>query len=518
MSEKSKIIYITTPIYYINASPHIGHSYTTIAADVLARYYKLKNQQVFFLTGTDEHGQKIEEAAKASGKQPQQFADEIVEQYKDLWVKLGINYDKFIRTTDEQHKKTVQKIFEIMFANGDIYKGEYTGLYCVPCETYFLETELADRDNKICPDCGRPLKLVSEEAYFFRLSKYQDKLLKYFDENSEFMEPVFRAKEMINFIKTGLKDLCVTRTAVFWGISVPMDTKHSVYVWFDALINYISAIGYLDFIDGQNKNNNFNEIWPADIHFVGKEIYKFHTIIWPAILFSLNLPLPKKVFGHGWWTFEGEKMSKSKGNVIDPQKVISDYGKDTLRFFVMREIQFGNDGDFCMQNLFQTYNSELANELGNLFSRTLKMLEKYCDGVVPKVEIEKNILSEKADEVIAEYQLAMEKIDFSGALNRTWELIRLSNKYIEDEAPWKIAKNSDDKEKLEKVLFNIIASMRVIAVLVLPFIPDSSAAMFKQLGIEKPEMGAENFVKWNEMPQNIKIGEITVLFPRKENE
>ena len=280
------------------------------------------------------------------------------------------------------------------------------------------------------------------------------------------------------------------------------------------MINYISAIGYLDFING--KSNDFNKVWPADIHFVGKEIYKFHTIIWPAILFSLGLPLPKKVFGHGWWTYEGEKMSKSKGNVIDPNKVIAEFGKDTLRFFVLREIPFGNDGDFCMHNLLDRYNGELANELGNLFSRTLKMLEKYCDGIVPKVIIEKNILSEKADEVIAEYELSMEKIDFSRALNKTWELIRLANKYIEDEAPWKLAKNPDDKEKLEKVLFNIIATMRVIAFFVLPFIPDSSAKMFVQLGIDQPNSDDKNFINWDEMPQNIKTGETTVLFPRKE--
>jgi len=510
----NKTIYITTPIYYINASPHIGHSYTTIAADVISRFYKLKKQNVFFLTGTDEHGQKIEEAAKESGKEPKEFADDIVNKYKNLWIDLGIDYDDFIRTTDEKHKKTVQKIFEIMHEKGDIYKGEYTGLYCVPCETYFLETELTDKNIKICPDCGRELKIVSEEAYFFRLSKYEKKLLEYYESNPEFLSPTFRSKEMINFIKTGLKDLCVTRTAVSWGIPVPMDPKHSVYVWFDALINYISAIGYLDFVEG--KNNNFNEIWPADIHFVGKEIYKFHTIIWPAILFSLDLPLPKKVFGHGWWTFEGEKMSKSKGNIIDPHQVINEYGKDTLRFFVLREIQFGNDGDFCMKNLFETYNSELANELGNLFSRTLKMLNKYCDGIVPEVSIEKNILKDKSTEVIKEYNLAMQKIDFSKALNNIWELIRLANKYIEDEAPWQIAKNPDDKQKLDNVLFNIIASMRIITYLLIPFMPDSCSKMLEQLGLDIPNIDSQTLIKWEDMPQNIKVGESTVLFPRKQ--
>lgn len=512
----NKTIFITTPIYYINASPHIGHSYTTIAADVLVKYFKLKNKKVFFLTGTDEHGQKIEEAAKTAGKDIKQFADEVSSKYKHLWEKLGIHYDKFIRTTDEDHKKTVQKIFTILLEKGDIYKGEYSGLYCIPCETYFLETDLANREEKICPDCSRELKMISEESYFFRLSKYENMLLDYFESNQSFLSPDFRSKEMINFIKGGLKDLSITRKDLKWGVAVPFDSNHSIYVWFDALINYISAIGYADFLD--SKSSDFSNIWPADIHFVGKEIYKFHTIIWPSILFSLNLPLPKKVFGHGWWTFEGEKMSKSKGNVIDPLAVISEFGRDTLRFFLLKEIPFGNDGDFCMKNLFDRYNGELANELGNLFSRTLKMVEKYSNGVIPDVKITPNILLEKSNNVVKEYAESMENIDFSKALTKVWELIRLANKYIEDEAPWKVAKDSSQKLKLESILFNVVATMRVVAILLYPFMPDSCIVMANQLGLNPDELfkGNDKIASWEEMPNNIKIGEITVIFPRKE--
>ncbi len=507
-------IYITTPLYYINASPHIGHSYTTIAADVLARYYKLKNKDVFLMTGTDEHGQKIEEAAITAKKNPKDFADEVVEKYKTLWAKLDINYDKFIRTTDDEHQKTVQKIIEIMFEKGDIYKGEYSGWYCTPCETYFLETELADKNQKICPDCSRELKLISEEAFFFKLSKYSDDLLKYFESNKDFLSPNFRAKEMLNFIKNGLKDLCITRAFLEWGIPFPLDKKYSVYVWFDALINYISGIGFLDFANG--KNDNFKNIWPCDVHFVGKEIYKFHTVIWPAMLLSLGLELPKKVFGHGWWTFEGEKMSKSRGNVIDPNDVIAKFGKDALRFFVLREVPFGTDGDFCMSSFVEKYNNELANELGNLFSRTLKMLEKYTGGIVPEVKITQNILREKANETKIFYDENMQNIDFFKALAKIWELIRVANKYIEDEAPWKLAKNEADKPKLDEVLFNVLATMRLITLFLQPFMPESAKKMLQQLGIdETPETLKKNaMLNWEDLEQNARIGEITILFPR----
>ncbi|MCP3659239.1 MAG: methionine--tRNA ligase [Bacteroidetes bacterium] len=500
-----KKIYITTPLYYINASPHIGHAYTTIAADVYARYFKLRGKDVFFLTGTDEHGQKIEEAAKEAGKAPKDFADEVVEKYQDLWEHLKIEYNKFIRTTDDEHKKTVQKIIENMYEKGDIYKGEYEGLYCIPCESFCLETDLLDKDSKLCPDCGREIQVVKEESYFFKLSKYADKLLNHFNQNPDFLAPKFRASEMINFIKGGLKDLSISRTAVDWGIKFPLNNEHSVYVWFDALINYVSGVGYL------GDKALFNNTWPCDLHFVGKEIYKFHTIIWSAMLLSLDLQLPKKVFGHGWWTFEGEKMSKSKGNVVDPYKVIDDYGADALRFFVLREVPFGNDGDFCMHNFTEKYNNELANELGNLFSRSLKMVSKYCNHKVPVVEIKENILKEKSQEVINEFEREIEAVHFSKALNKLWELVRFTNKYIEDEAPWKLAKDDLNAVYLEEVLFNILATMRVIALLVSPFMPESSDRMLRQLGITEDK---HIDILWKELPQNISIGEISVLFPK----
>jgi methionyl-tRNA synthetase len=513
--DSAKKFYITTPIYYINAQPHIGHAYTTIASDVLARYYRLSGKEVFFLTGTDEHGQKVEESAKKNGKNPKEFADEVVEKYKKLWKDLDITYDGFIRTTDKKHEDTVQKIVNILFEKGDIYKGQYEGLYCVPCESYFLETDLADKTKKICPDCGRELKIVKEDSYFFKLSKYQDDLLKYFSDNEYFLSPSFRAKEMINIIKSGLKDLCITRNSVEWGIKNPIDNTQTIYVWFDALINYISAINFLEF--SEKKDNNFLEFWPADIHFVGKEIYKFHTLIWPALLLGLGLELPKKVFGHGWWTFEGEKMSKSKGNAIDPYKIIDTFGKDVLRYFLLREVPFGIDGDFSKNSLIDKYNGELANEIGNLFSRTLKMLEKYCDGVVPEIDIETNILKEKSEEVINEYKIAIENIDFFKAINKILELVKTSNKYIEDEAPWKLAKLQDpgDDIKLKKVLFNILASMRIVAVLINPIMPEISLKMIKQLGLND-NLFDISFLKWNDMPKDLKVGEIQVLFPRYE--
>jgi methionyl-tRNA synthetase len=504
-----KNIFITTPIYYVNSVPHIGHAYTTIASDVYARYFRNNKKNVFFLTGTDEHGQKIEEAAKKSGQNPKAFTDEITALYKNLWKSLNISYDGFIRTSDDIHKKTVQKIFSTMYEKGDIYKGKYEGLYCVTCENYCLETSLKDKNEKICPDCSKPLSIISEEVYFFKLSKYQNELLKYYEMHPQFLAPESRAKEMINFIKNGLNDLCVSRKNVDWGIKVPFDDTQCVYVWFDALINYISSIGYLDFIE--NKNQKFLENWPSDIHFVGKEIFKFHTIIWPAILLSLNLEIPKKVFGHGWWTVEGKKMSKSIGNVIDPHTITNEYGVDSLRYFLLREIPFGNDGDFSMNNFISRYNSELANDLGNLLSRTCAMIEKYFNKTITDITIKENILQSKTNECVIEYKKNIESIDFYKTLIDIWAVINEANKYIEDTAPWKLAKDENKKDELKNVLINLFSTLRIIIFLIDPFMPETSQKMIKQLGLNFENLD----YNWNNIPKTINITEKITLFPKQ---
>lgn len=520
--QNEKTIFITTPIYYVNDVPHIGHAYTTIAADVYARYWRNKNKSVFLLTGTDEHGQKIEEYAAKAGKQPKEFTDEIVAQYKRVWQMLNISNDGFIRTTDAVHEKTVQRIFEMMYAKGDIYKGSYKGWYCVPCESYFLGTELKEHagvknsdgngDGFVCPDCGRPLSLVEEDAYFFRLSKYQNDICKHYENNPSFLAPQIRKNEMINFVKSGLKDLCVSRSAVRWGIPVPWDPRHSIYVWFDALINYISAIGYLDFLDG--KNNAFATTWPADVHFVGKEIFKFHSVIWPAMLMSLGLPIPHTVFGHGWWTAQGEKMSKSKGNMIDPCAITAEFGTDALRYFLLREVPFGVDGDFSMHQLVVRYNAELANDVGNLVSRTLTMVHKYCNGKIPDdVRCEANVLWEKSNSTREAYTRAMESFAFSDALEAVNQLVRTANKYIEDSAPWKLAKdttNPDATKQLHCVLFNLCATLRCVAYWLQPVMPTAAARITQLLGLDHSDD------QWDAMPRGGVIEQPSPLFPRKE--
>ncbi|MFH1715019.1 MAG: methionine--tRNA ligase [Elusimicrobiota bacterium] len=516
-----KIIYITTPIYYVNDVPHIGHAYTTIAADVLARYYRAHGMNVHFLTGTDEHGQKIEDSAKKKGVDPKTFTDEIAQAFKELWNALNISNNDFIRTTDDKHVRTVQEIFKKLYDKEDIYKGEYEGWYCVHCETYYPETDL--NEGKECPDCKRPLSQVKEDAYFFNLSKYEDKLLKYYEDNPEFMMPVFRGNEMKNFIKNGLKDLCVTRKKVKWAIPVPFDEEHTVYVWFDALINYISAI---NFIGDKNAEKKFENYWPCDIHFIGKEIFKFHTIIWPAMLFALGLEPPKKVFGHGWWTVEGNKMSKSVGNVVDPRDVIKEYNgnEDVLRYFVLREVPFGSDGDFSHTGLEQRYNSELANDLGNLFSRVLNMIGKYADGIVPDKSISGGALITKAQESGERYETSMGKADFYKALIYIWELISEANKYVEDRAPWKLAKNEVSREELKQVLFDLAAVLALVARFLFPFMPKTAKKMWSQLGLQCLEKeiniavkaGEKPIIDWKQIMKNRKIGNIESLFPRKE--
>lgn len=485
MKEK---FYLTTPIYYPSANFHIGHCYTTIIADAIARYKRLNGYDVFFLTGTDEHGQKIEKKAIEAGVSPKEYVDKIVENAKNLWKSLDISYDKFIRTTDSEHVACVQKIFEKLYQQGDIYKGEYKGLYCTPCESFWTETQL--KDGK-CPDCGRDVHEVKEEAYFFRLSKYQDRLVNYIEAHPEFIQPVSRKNEMINnFIKPGLEDLCVSRTSFKWGIPVTFDNKHIVYVWIDALSNYISALGYLS-----EDDSLFKKYWPANLHIVGKEIVRFHTIIWPIMLMALGLELPKKVFGHGWLIIDGGKISKSLGNYQDPREYIAMYGIDAVRYFVLREVPFGNDGNFSVDAMVTRANADLANVLGNLVNRTIGMINKYFDGVVTNTRC-----SEELDADLIKIALSlkdkvnedMDKLEVSSALEHIFDLFRACNKYINETMPWILAKEDDKKDRLATVLYNLVESIRIGTVLLSPFVPSASERIFKQLNTDMKDMTSVN--------------------------
>lgn len=477
--EKKKF-YITTPIYYPSANFHIGHCYTTIIADAIARYKRLNGYDTFYLTGSDEHGQKIEKKAQEAGVSPQEFVDKVIMDAKDLWASLGISYDKFIRTTDDYHCKTVQKIFKKLYDQGDIYKGEYKGLYCTPCESFWTESQLVDGK---CPDCGRDVEEAHEEAYFFKLSKYQDRLVEYIESHPEFIQPVSRKNEMINnFIKPGLEDLCVSRTSFKWGIPVDFDPNHVVYVWLDALTNYITALGY-----GSDDESNFNKYWPADLHIVGKEIVRFHTIVWPIMLMALDLPLPKQVFGHGWLVINGSKISKSLGNYKDPREYIKDYGKDAVRYFVLREVPFGSDGNFSEESLINRTNADLANVLGNLVNRTIAMNKKYFDNVVSKGSSIETIDQELIDFVIgAKDKVAnyMDELKIPEALDEIFEIFRRCNKYIDETTPWVLAKE-ENKDRLKTVLYNLLESIRIGAVLLQPYLPDTSLEIFRQLNTDK---------------------------------
>lgn len=469
--------YITTPIYYPSADFHIGHCYTTIIADSIARYKRLIGNEVFFLTGTDEHGEKIEKKAKETGVTPKEYVDTIVMNAKDLWECLGISYDKFIRTTDDYHEKAVKKIFNKLYEQGDIYKGEYEGLYCTPCESFWTETQLVDGK---CPDCHRDVHIVREESYFFKMSKYQDRIIKYYEEHPDFIQPVSRKNEMINnFLKPGLEDLCVSRTSFNWGISVDFDPKHVIYVWIDALTNYITALGYMS-----DDESLFDKFWPANLHLVGKEIVRFHTIIWPALLMALDLPLPDKIFGHGWLIIDGGKISKSLGNYKDPREYVDAYGVDAIRYFTLREVSFGNDGVFSEDALVNRINSDLANILGNLVNRTISMSKKYFDGVVLNQNSFDNIDIDLIDSASNLYKIVDEKMNdlhISEALEEIFILLRKCNKYIDETMPWVLAKDEKNKDRLSTVLYNLLECIRISAVMLLPFIPNTSSKIFKQL-------------------------------------
>lgn len=507
----NKKFYITTPIYYPSANFHIGHCYTTIIADAIARYKRLTGYDVFYLTGTDEHGQKIQKKALEVGITPQEYVDEIVGNAKDLWKSLDISYDKFIRTTDIEHVTCVQKIFKKLYDKGDIYKGEYKGLYCTPCESFWTETQLTDGK---CPDCGREVHEVSEEAYFFKLSKYQDKLLEFYDNNPDFIEPISRKNEMINnFIKPGLEDLCVSRTSFDWGIPVTFDEGHVVYVWVDALANYLSALGYLS-----SDDELFKKYWPCDLHIVGKEIVRFHTIIWPIMLMALDLPLPKKVFGHGWLVIDGGKISKSLGNYKDPREYIDSYGVDAVRYFALREVPFGSDGNFSVEALIARTNGDLANILGNLVNRTIGMANKYFDGVICNKNVNEDIddrLIKSALELSDKVDSYMDNLEISKALESIFDVLRDCNKYIDDTMPWVLAKEEDKQDRLATVLYNLIECIRICSVLLSAFIPSTCEKIFYQINTDN--ISYESIKEFGGYVSGTKVNEPCVLFKRIEN-
>lgn len=515
-NENNKSFYITTPIYYPSGKFHIGTAYTTVASDAMARYKRLRGYDVRFLTGMDEHGQKIQEKAQEAGLAPQEYVDGIAEVAKKVWDLMDISHDDFIRTTETRHKEGVKKIFQTFLDNGDIYKGEYEGWYCTPDETFFTESQL---ENGNCPDCGRAVHKVKEESYFFNMKKYADRLIQYYEDNLEFIEPESRKNEMINnFLKPGLEDLSVSRTSFDWGVKVPGDDKHVIYVWVDALSNYITSLGYRS-----DDDSLFNKFWPADVHVVGKDIVRFHTIYWPIFLMALNLPLPKKIFAHGFIMMKDGKMSKSKGNVVQPEMLVERYGLDATRYFLLRELPFGADGVFSPEAFVERTNFDLANDLGNLLNRTVSMMNKYFDGVIPVEGNEQTefdaALQQQAKDVIEKYEVNMDRMQFSMVLSDVWSLISRSNKYIDETQPWVLAKSEDDKAKLGSVMWHLAESLRQTAVLLQPFLTNAPKQIAEQLGLSADSLSWESLLDSSTIAVGTKVVEKGVpIFPRLEVE
>ena len=518
MKDQAKTFYITTPIYYPSGNLHIGHAYTTVAGDAMARYKRMRGFDVRYLTGTDEHGQKIQRKAEEKGVTPQQYVDHMASGIKELWKKLDISYDDFIRTTEERHKEVVAKIFKKLLDQGDIYLDQYEGLYCTSCESFFTERQVEENDGR-CPDCNGPVEMVKEESYFFKMSKYADRLLAFYEENPQFIQPESRKNEMINnFIKPGLEDLAVSRTTFDWGIKVPGNPKHVIYVWIDALSNYITALGY-----GTEDDSKYKKYWPANVHLVGKEIVRFHTIYWPIMLMALDLPLPKKVFAHGWLLMKDGKMSKSKGNVVDPVTLIDRYGLDALRYYLLREVPFGSDGVFTPEGFVERINFDLANDLGNLLNRTIAMIQKYFDGQIPAYagstsEFEQSLL-EMNKETVKKYEEAMENMEFSVALSSIWQLVSRTNKFIDETKPWVLAKEEVKQDELASVMIHLAETLRRVAILLKPFLTQTPEKIFAQLNITNEALKTwDSLAEFGQIPAQTIVAKGEPIFPRLEME